>query len=73
MKGKRLSHKFFYVYSFTIDNFQGERFFLVNMNLSLCFEAHGDCIRRISILENTLLPKRRCPWDVNTGTCLILV
>lgn len=73
MKGKRPSLKFLYVYSFTIDNFQGERFFLVNMNLSLCFEAYEDCIRRISIFENTLLPKRRCPWDVNTGTCLIFV
>ena len=58
--------------SFTVDNFPGERLFLANMNISLCFEAHEDCLRKISVLKNTLLPKRRCPWDVNTGrhSCL---
>lgn len=67
-----VSKQFLFCSSLTVDNFQGERLYLVSMNISLCFEAYEDCLRQIIVLKDTLLPKRRCSWDTNTGVHLFL-
>ena len=53
--------------SFTIEDFHGERLYLVNLNVSFCLEAGEDCIRTVTVYRDTLLPKRVCPWDQNQG------
>jgi hypothetical protein len=53
--------------SFTIDNLYGSRQFLLNMNISFCFESHGDCYKNVTVFENTLLPKKLCPYTDNPG------
>lgn len=56
-----------YFDSFAIEDFNGERFYLVNMNASFCFESNGDCYKMITVYKETLLPKRICPWDQDQG------
>jgi hypothetical protein len=45
---------------YTIDDLKGEKQFLVNMDISVCFEAHGPCVLKIPILTEVRLPKPLC-------------
>lgn len=49
----------------------GERKYLVNMNMSFCFESSGACLLSFKLLEDTLLPKVLCSWDSTPGEVLI--
>ena len=45
----------------------GERLYLVNMNLSFCFESSGPCHKTIVVFQDTLLPKTACGWNSQAG------
>jgi hypothetical protein len=48
----------------------GEGAYLINLNVSVCYEANSACHSEIIILDNALLPKMTCQWDndfVNEG------
>ena len=45
----------------------GERKYIVNMNMSFCFESSGACFLTFSILSDTLLPKALCSWENTPG------
>ncbi|XP_052083535.1 uncharacterized protein LOC127720826 [Mytilus californianus] len=49
---------------FTINNLLSENMYLVNMNLSVCFESSGACeVGPVNIFVNTLLPKKTCDFS----------
>ncbi|CAC5411203.1 unnamed protein product [Mytilus coruscus] len=49
---------------FTIHNLPSENMYLVNMNLSVCFESSGACeVGPVNIFVNTLLPKKTCDFS----------
>ena len=52
----------FLSYSFNIDNLYEERAYLINLNLSLCYEANQPCDIIIPIMVNNLLRKQVCDW-----------
>lgn len=45
----------------------GERLYLVNMNLSFCFESSAACYKTIDVFSDTLLPKTSCSWNSQQG------
>ncbi|XP_062581277.1 uncharacterized protein LOC134243073, partial [Saccostrea cucullata] len=55
---------------FMLEDLYGERLYLVNMNVSFCFESAGECYKSIAVFKDTLLPKRICPWDQSQGFSL---
>ncbi|XP_063410695.1 uncharacterized protein LOC134693725 [Mytilus trossulus] len=49
---------------FTINNLPSENLYLLNMNLSVCFESPGVCeVGPVNIFVNTLLPKKTCDFS----------
>ncbi|XP_063447896.1 uncharacterized protein LOC134727443 [Mytilus trossulus] len=49
---------------FTVNNLLTENLYLVNMNLSICFESSGACeVGPVNILVNTLLHKKPCDFS----------
>lgn len=72
---KNISLKCF-VYSFVIEDFQTARTFMVNLNLSICFESNLPCMINIPILRHTQLPKQICNWKsdfIDPGKILSLI
>lgn len=57
----------FILLSFTVDDMYGERLYLVNMNLSFCFESSAACYKTIVVFSDTLLPKTSCSWNSQQG------
>ncbi|XP_052067239.1 uncharacterized protein LOC127706622 [Mytilus californianus] len=47
---------------FIIEEFKISRMYMVNLNLSVCFETHYPCVIHVTVLRNTQLPKRICNW-----------
>lgn len=48
-------------YRLTVDDLSEENLYIVNMNISVCFEAKGPCaIESAVILQNSLIPKMQC-------------
>lgn len=37
--------------------------YMLNMNMSVCFEKEGPCIVSVPVFENTKLPKLGCDWS----------
>jgi hypothetical protein len=37
--------------------------YVLNLNTSICMEAHGDCVVDMVIFKNTTLPKLICDWS----------
>ncbi|XP_053400990.1 uncharacterized protein LOC123541000 [Mercenaria mercenaria] len=57
----------FYLYGvyridYLIENFQGGRKYVMDMNISACFESDGECANTIPVLQKTILPKVKCDW-----------
>ncbi|KAL3873866.1 hypothetical protein ACJMK2_036950, partial [Sinanodonta woodiana] len=50
---------------YTIINIASEAKFLVNLTLSVCFEANDSCSKTIPIFRNALLPKVACDWSLD--------
>ncbi|XP_033724862.1 uncharacterized protein LOC117314852 [Pecten maximus] len=49
---------------FTLINLEGEKKYMVNMNLSVCFEqAAADCLISLQIFEDFKLTKLFCDWN----------
>ena len=48
--------------SFLIENFHGGRKYILDMNVSACFESHGNCSYMIPVLKKAVLPKVKCHW-----------
>lgn len=59
------------LFSYSVKDMYGERKYLVNMNMSFCFESSGACLLSFKILEDTLLPKVLCSWDSTPGDYFI--
>ncbi|XP_062582876.1 uncharacterized protein LOC134244633, partial [Saccostrea cucullata] len=55
---------------FMLEDLYGERLYLVNMNVSFCFESAGECYKSIAVFKETLLPKQICPWNQTSGFSL---
>lgn len=58
--------------SFIIEDFKVSRQYMVNFNLSVCFETYYPCAIHVPVLRNTQLPKRICNWKndfIDTGNC----
>ncbi|VDH91582.1 Hypothetical predicted protein [Mytilus galloprovincialis] len=47
---------------YTIHDLQAEKKYMLNMNLSVCFEETGPCLVSVPVFENTKLPKLGCDW-----------
>jgi hypothetical protein len=45
-----------------IEYLYGSRKFVVDMNVSACFESQGECEITIPVLRKTILPKVNCDW-----------
>ena len=57
------------LYSYNIFNLESKDTYLVNFDLSLCFETMS-CEWTVPILKDTYLPKQSCDWNrpmVDTG------
>ncbi|XP_052067241.1 uncharacterized protein LOC127706624 [Mytilus californianus] len=48
---------------YSIDDLAEERKFLVNMNISLCFESDAPCLYDFVLFQDSLLPKIMCDWE----------
>lgn len=48
---------------YSIDDLADERKFLVNMNISVCFESDAPCLYDIVLFQDSLLPKIMCDWE----------
>ncbi|XP_048258717.1 uncharacterized protein LOC124137708 isoform X1 [Haliotis rufescens] len=48
---------------FTIDNHEGEKQFLVSLNISACFEAGGKCLVTLPVLNQARFPNPGCDWN----------
>ncbi|XP_071123195.1 uncharacterized protein [Mytilus edulis] len=51
------------VLKYSIEDMKGERMFLLNMDLSVCFETEGSCILKLPLLRDVLIPKPVCSLD----------
>ena len=49
-------------YRFIIKNYVTEKYFELDLNISLCFEDRKDCVLIITVLEKSKLPKVFCNW-----------
>ncbi|VDI06314.1 Hypothetical predicted protein [Mytilus galloprovincialis] len=48
-------------FKLTVDDLSEENLYIVNMNISVCFESKGPCaIESAVILQNSLIPKMQC-------------
>ncbi|CAG2252209.1 unnamed protein product [Mytilus edulis] len=47
---------------FKIENFEIERKFMVNLEITVCMETNGTCEITVPILISTALPKAICEW-----------
>ena len=47
----------------TVHDLVGEAAYLMNLNVSVCYEANAACHSEIVIFDDTLLPKTTCQWD----------
>lgn len=63
----------FILLSFTVDDMYGERLYLVNMNLSFCFESSAACYKTIIVFSDTLLPKTSCSWNSQQGLIFYII
>jgi hypothetical protein len=52
-----------YVCRYSIDDYQAQMKYVLNLNTSICLEAHGDCVVDMVIFKNTTLPKLICDWS----------
>ncbi|VDI38368.1 Hypothetical predicted protein [Mytilus galloprovincialis] len=50
---------------YDIEDLKYKRQYVVNLQLSVCFEATGPCTIRIPVLTNVILPKSVCDWKSN--------
>ncbi|CAC5375019.1 unnamed protein product [Mytilus coruscus] len=50
---------------YDIDDLRYKRQYVVNIHLSVCFEATGPCAISIPVLTNAILPKSVCDWKSN--------
>ncbi|XP_053398282.1 uncharacterized protein LOC128556671 [Mercenaria mercenaria] len=51
--------------SVSVYDLGGEGKYIVNMNISVCLEANAACQVNVQVLENAILPKLDCDWNVN--------
>ncbi|KAL5015119.1 hypothetical protein ScPMuIL_009389 [Solemya velum] len=50
---------------FSIVDLSAEEEFLVNMELRVCFDNFEDCQLKVTVFENTRLPKTPCDWSLD--------
>ncbi|XP_052071180.1 uncharacterized protein LOC127709616 [Mytilus californianus] len=50
---------------YDIEDLRYKRQYVVNLHLSVCFEATGPCTISIPVLTNTILPRSVCDWKSN--------
>ncbi|XP_052067242.1 uncharacterized protein LOC127706625 [Mytilus californianus] len=48
---------------YNIEDLKGEHMFLLNMDLSVCFETEGSCVLKLPLFREALLPKPVCDLD----------
>ncbi|XP_046562947.1 uncharacterized protein LOC124271840 [Haliotis rubra] len=48
---------------YVIDNLEGEKQFLVSLNISACFEAGGRCLVTLPVLNQARFPNPGCDWN----------
>ncbi|XP_046562951.1 uncharacterized protein LOC124271844 [Haliotis rubra] len=48
---------------YVIDNLEGEKQFLVSLNISACFESGGKCLVTLPVLNQARLPNPGCDWN----------
>lgn len=51
--------------SYVIHDLYAENFFLVDLKISMCWELYGDCEFVSTVFQNTFLPKRTCPGNMD--------
>ena len=50
----------------SIDNFWSSNKYLLNMNISVCYESNGPCeIDGAVIFDNDMVQKEMCNWKMN--------
>ena len=59
--------------SFSIEDLWSKHMYLVNLNLSLCWDSVGSCdLDSVNILDNVLIQKKACDWSLTfpvSGKC----
>ncbi|XP_063420822.1 uncharacterized protein LOC134706043 [Mytilus trossulus] len=48
---------------YSIDDMKSQDVFLINLDMSVCFESQSSCEFTISIFKNVFLPKPLCNWQ----------
>jgi hypothetical protein len=48
---------------FSVHDLTAAKQYMLNMNMSVCFEKEGPCIVSVPVFENTKLPKLGCDWS----------
>ncbi|CAG2244639.1 unnamed protein product [Mytilus edulis] len=48
---------------YSIDDLPEQRKFLVNMNISVCFESDDPCLYDFVLFKDSLIPKILCDWE----------
>lgn len=54
---------FVFSFRYSLEDLNGERMFLLNMDLSVCFEAEGSCSLKLPLLRDVFIPKPVCNLD----------
>jgi hypothetical protein len=49
--------------SFNVHDFASEKVYLLNLNISVCFEAFGECASEVQVFKDTKVPKMACDWS----------
>ena len=52
-------------FSYTIQDLSMEKEFVVDLDISICFEANGPCVFNSNILKSARLPKPLCNLNSN--------
>lgn len=64
---------FSFTYRLVIDDLNYDKLYMLNMNISVCFESRGPCVINSAVIfKNSLLPKTLCDFSMRStrkGTC----
>ena len=52
----------YFLYSYKIENLNGARSFVVDLNISVCLEHDQPCVDNVAVLQKVLMPKVLCDW-----------
>ncbi|XP_053398344.1 uncharacterized protein LOC128556707 [Mercenaria mercenaria] len=52
-----------YRIDYMLENFQGGRKYVLDVNISACFESHRECEFTLPVLQKAILPKVNCDWQ----------